>query len=296
MDFESYLEEKQRIVNGALESFLPERNLFPTTIHQAMRYSVFAGGKRLRPILALSSAEVVYGNIDRVLPFACALEMIHTYSLIHDDLPAMDNDDYRRGILTNHKVYGEAVAILAGDALLTEAFRLMSDRYLNKKIDPNIQLSVICLIASAIGPAGMIGGQVVDIESQGNTEASCLVNYIHEHKTAALIQASVLVGAMICEADESVLESFAAYGRNIGLAFQIVDDILDVEGDKKRMGKGTQKDKERGKLTYPQVYGLEESKAKAQELVGEALQAIESFDEKADPMREMAKFITRRRW
>ena len=291
----TYLEARKKIVDEALGQYLPDEDRYPPEIFKAVRYSLFAGGKRIRPILCLAAAEAVGGKIYPVLPAACALELIHTYSLIHDDLPAMDDDDYRRGMLTNHKVFGEGVAILAGDALLTEAFRLLADRELFETIPPEKLLAAIHEIAMAAGFFGMVGGQVVDMQSEGKVVDSDTLHYIHTHKTGAMIIASVKVGAILSNAEETDIHALALYGRHIGLAFQIADDILNVEGDTKLMGKGTGSDKGRGKITYPAFIGMEASREKARELVDSALSVISHFDDRAMPLRMIAAYITERR-
>jgi geranylgeranyl diphosphate synthase type II len=291
----AYLEAKKKIIDAALERYLPCEDNYPSVIFKAVRYSVFAGGKRIRPILCLASAETVGGNCEAVLPVACALELIHTYSLIHDDLPAIDNDDYRRGRLTSHKVFGEDMAILAGDTLLTEAFHLMSDTSLMEKIPPEKLLFVIHDIAEAAGCFGMVGGQVVDVQSEGKDVDSEVLNYIHTRKTGAMIIAAVKAGAVLSNAGEVDLNALISYGRHIGLAFQIADDILNVEGDQVLLGKGTGSDAKRGKITYPALMGLEASRKRAGELVKRALSALKNFDHRAEPLRMIAGYIVERR-
>jgi geranylgeranyl diphosphate synthase, type II len=291
----NYLEARKKIVDEALDRYLPGEDQYPPDVFKSVRYSLFAGGKRIRPILCMAAAEAVGGEIARVLPVACALELIHTYSLIHDDLPAMDDDDYRRGMLTNHKVFGEWMAVLAGDALLTEAFRLMSERPLQKNISPEKLLDVIGEIAVAAGYFGMVGGQVVDKQSEGTAIDPDTLHYIHTHKTGAMIITSVRAGALLSDAAETDLDALSSYGRHIGLAFQIADDILNVEGDRKLMGKGTGSDAERGKLTYPALVGLEASREKTRELVESALSAIGRLDDRAAPLRMIASYIVERK-
>jgi geranylgeranyl diphosphate synthase type II len=261
-----------------------------------MRYSLFAGGKRIRPILSIAAFEAVGGEGNRILPFACALEMIHTYSLIHDDLPAIDNDDYRRGRPTCHKVFGEATGILAGDALLTEAFRLMSDPSRQEDFSGNegLILRVINEVAYAAGISGMVGGQVVDVESEGRKVDPSTVQYIHTHKTGAMILVSVRVGAKIGGATEKVLAAMTSYGEKIGLTFQIADDLLNIEGDAAALGKSIGSDRSKGKATYPSVLGLTESKKRARELTESALDALTPFGREADSLREIARFIISR--
>ncbi|HKZ16698.1 MAG TPA: farnesyl diphosphate synthase [Geobacteraceae bacterium] len=296
MDLKRYLTERCKLVDEALGKYMPIEDELPFLIHKAMRYSVFAGGKRVRPILMLAACEAVDGNIEEAMPAACAMEMIHTYSLIHDDLPAMDDDDFRRGIPTNHKVFGEATAILAGDALLTEAFALLSCQELAGSIDPAKRLQVISEIARCAGSRGMIGGQMVDMESEGKTDMDlATVQYIHTHKTGALIKASVRAGALLGDADKAEEAALVRYGEAVGLAFQIADDILDLEGTTEEIGKDAGSDLERGKATYPAVLGIAESKMHAAELVNDALEALSPFDAKADPLREIAKYIVSRK-
>jgi geranylgeranyl diphosphate synthase type II len=290
----AYLEAKKKIIDEALERYLPTEDNYPPLIFKAVRYSVFAGGKRLRPILCMASADAVGGNGESILPVACALELIHTYSLIHDDLPALDDDDYRRGRLTSHKVFGEDMAILAGDALLTEAFCLMSEQPL-MEIKPANLLSVIHNVAEAAGYFGMVGGQVVDVQSEGKEVEREVLNYIHTRKTGAMITVAVKTGALLSNADEVELNALISYGRHVGLAFQIADDILNVEGDKILLGKGTGSDAKRGKITYPALMGLDASRTKAAELVESALAAIQNFDHRAEPLRMIARYIVERR-
>lgn len=296
MDLKSYLKKMQQLVDESLERYLPLKDELPTSIHEAMRYSMFAGGKRVRPVLMLAACDAVDGDISKAMPAACAMEMIHTYSLIHDDLPAMDNDDFRRGKPTNHKVFGEATAILAGDALLTEAFILMSNPEFAKGLAPDVLLQVIHEIAVCAGSRGMIGGQVVDMESEGKKDIDfATVQYIHTHKTGALIKASLKCGALIGGADGKRLEAITRYGEAVGLAFQIADDILDIEGTTEQIGKDAGSDQARGKATYPAVVGLAESKIRASELVATAVESLAGFGEKADPLREIATYIVKRK-
>jgi len=296
MDLKTYLKERCVLVDGALDRLLPREDELPFSLHKAMRYSVFAGGKRIRPILMLAACEAVGGEIERAMPAACAMEMIHTYSLIHDDLPAMDDDDFRRGNPTNHKVFGEAVAILAGDALLTEAFNAMSSPACAAAVPPVTLLAVIQEIGRCAGSYGMVGGQVVDMESEGKHDIDlATVQYIHTHKTGALLKASIRAGALLGGADEKGLAAMTRYGEAIGLAFQIADDILDIEGTTEEIGKDAGSDQARGKATYPAVVGLAESKKLAAELVELALASLVGFDGKADPLREIAKYIVSRK-
>ncbi|MBI4641191.1 MAG: polyprenyl synthetase family protein [Candidatus Tectomicrobia bacterium] len=295
MVLEEYFQEKRRIVERELDFFLTLQGNIPPQIIEAMRYSVFAGGKRLRAILSIASAEAVGGDFNKALSVACALELIHAYSLIHDDLPAMDDDTYRRGKLTNHKVFGEAMAILAGDALLTYAFQLLTDISRLQPSESMKLLSIAHEIAKASGIMGMIGGQVVDIQSEGRVVDLPTVHYIHTHKTGALIRIAAFSGALLCSDNQEAIQALKDYGGDIGLAFQIVDDILDIEGDQALLGKDIGSDQENQKATYPALVGLEASKEMAKKLIDSALSHLEIFDEKADPLREIAQFIVSRR-
>jgi geranylgeranyl diphosphate synthase type II len=296
MDLKKYLKDRCALVDEALDRYLPSADELPRSLHKSMRYSVFAGGKRVRPILLLAACEAVGGDIDRAMPAACAMEMIHTYSLIHDDLPAMDDDDFRRGNPTNHKVFGEAIAILAGDALLTEAFILLSNpENMGGTVAARL-LPVVHEISRCAGSRGMVGGQVVDMESEGKGDIDlATVQYIHTHKTGALIKASVKAGAILGGADGARLDAITRYGETIGLAFQIADDILDIEGTTEEIGKDAGSDEARGKATYPAVVGLAEAKRRAGELVEMALDALSAFHEKADPLREIARYVVNRK-
>jgi geranylgeranyl diphosphate synthase type II len=262
----------------------------PRQLQKAMAYSVLAGGKRLRAILAIASYESTGRRSRNIIPVASSIELIHTYSLIHDDLPAMDDDDFRRNKPTSHRVFGEATAILAGDALLTEAFGMLS----RISIDPRILLRVIRELACASGAQGMVGGQTADILYEDKRISARQLLYIHTHKTGALIQASVRVGAIMAGASPQVVRSLSRYGENLGLAYQIIDDILDVTGSRKEMGKSAGADVSRGKNTYPALYGLDESQRKAENLIHDALLAITKFDSSAEPLREIAQYILRR--
>jgi len=296
MDLEHYLKDRCKLVDEALEKMLPGEGDLPVSLHKSMRYSVFAGGKRIRPILMLAACEAVGGDIVLAMPAACAMEMIHTYSLIHDDLPAMDNDDFRRGKPTNHKVFGEAVAILAGDALLTQAFIAMSNSSYAARVPSVTLLAAINEIGHCAGSYGMVGGQVVDMESEGKPDIDLpTVQYIHTHKTGALIKASVKAGALLGAADEKALAALTRYGEVVGLAFQIADDILDIEGTTEQIGKDAGSDEARGKATYPAVVGLPDSKKRAAELVDMALESLAGFDRKAEPLREIARYIVFRK-
>ena len=297
MEIANYLTERRRRVDDGLSRFmLAADGTFREHI-ESMRYSLFVGGKRIRPILCLAGAEAVddsAGAARRALPVACALECIHTYSLIHDDLPAMDDDDTRRGRPTSHKVFGEAAAILAGDALLTEAFFRMTAGGPAFPVPAERLLQAIREIAEAAGFRGMIGGQIVDIQSEGHPPLPETLDYIHTHKTGALILASVRAGALLSEARAEDLEALSGYGRNAGLAFQIADDILNVEGDRAVLGKDTGSDARRGKLTFPGLWGMDASRAKAAELTGLALSAIRHLGDRAEPLRAIARYMVSR--
>ena len=293
LDLKTYLSERAQLVNRALERLLPAEDEFPESLYRAMRYSLFAGGKRLRPVLVLASAEAVGGSLQDAMNIACAFECVHTYSLIHDDLPAMDNDDLRRGMPTCHKAFGEATAILAGDALLTIAFEMVADTPIE---DKERLLRVVKELAHAAGCMGMIKGQALDMEAEGTEELSFpLVEDIHIHKTGALITSSVRCGAIIGGADQRTLEHLTEYGRSIGLAFQIMDDILDVEGSEEEMGKKVGADEKKKKATYPALVGLSESKRLATELVERAVDSLSTLDERAEPLRALARFIVERK-
>ncbi len=292
MDLNEYLAARRGLVDSALDRYLPPLTERPERLHEAVRYSVLAPGKRIRPILVLASAEAVGGRPEAVLPTACALECIHVFSLIHDDLPCMDDDEYRRGRLTNHMVYGEAMAMLAGDALLTLAFELIADNA--GLVPPERIVPVVKMISRATGTAGMVGGQVVDIESEGKEISGDTLRFIHAHKTGALLTASVMAGALLCGAAPDQQEALRSYGCSIGLAFQIADDILDVIGDQEKIGKPVGSDQKSDKATYPKLFGLEESRRRAHEEVQNAVTALSSFGPSADPLRAIARFIVER--
>jgi len=293
-DLQAYLAERRALVDTALERHLPSEAAPPLTIHRAMRYSVMAGGKRLRPILVIAGAEAVGGAATMVMPTACALEMIHTYSLIHDDLPAMDDDDYRRGRLTNHKVFGDAIAILAGDALLTLAFRLIADNA-DLVSDPRVIRDVVAEIADAAGTIGMVGGQVVDIESEGKAISAETLEYIHRHKTAALIRASLRVGARLAGGDAKAVAAITEAGSDLGLAFQIVDDILDVEGSLEELGKTAGSDERKQKATYPGIHGREASRRQAKMLIDRAKERLGVFGQRSAPLLALADYVVERK-
>ncbi len=286
-----YLDLRRREIDAALDRLVPAADERPATIHSAMRHSLFAGGKRIRPILFCGAAEAIADAPGAVTP-ACSLELIHTYSLIHDDLPALDNDDYRRGKPTCHKVYGEAMAILAGDALLTRAFQVIAQA---AGVPDARRVAMAGELAAAAGTVdGMIGGQVEDLEAEGEAPTEDRLRYIHRSKTGALISAAVRMGGMFAGATAEQLALLTDYGRNIGLAFQIVDDILDVEGTTESLGKTAGKDAEQRKATYPALYGLAASKVRAQEHYQAALAALEPLGERAGRLRGIAEKIVKR--
>ena len=294
MDLKDYLQNRCALVDQALDGWLPGQELLPSSLHAAMRYSVFAGGKRLRPVLMIAACESVGGQARQVLHAACAMELIHTYSLVHDDLPAMDDDDVRRGRPTSHKVHGEAIAILAGDALLTEAFRLLADANANRSVPPARVLQVIELVARHAGSQGMVGGQVVDMESEGKEIDFPTLEYIHTHKTGGLILASVQVGALLGGANERQSSALRRFGAAAGLAFQIADDILDVTGSQVDLGKTVGSDQARGKATYPALLGLEEARQRADDLCEIAISALDGLGPSAGILQELARYIVNR--
>ncbi|ARV60220.1 farnesyl-diphosphate synthase [Nostocales cyanobacterium HT-58-2] len=290
-DLIAYLKERQQLCEDALDKAIPIR--YPEKIYEAMRYSLMAGGKRLRPILCLASCEMVGGTIEMAMPTACAVEMLHTMSLIHDDLPAMDNDDYRRGKLTNHKVYGEDIAILAGDGLLAYAFEYVVTHTQDVPLERVVR--VIAHLGRATGATGLVGGQVLDLESEGKTDISLeTLNFIHNHKTGALLEACVVCGGILAGASSEDEHRLSRYSRNIGLAFQIIDDILDITATQEQLGKTAGKDQKAQKVTYPSLWGLQESQAQAQQLIEDACRELEPFGEKALPLKALAHFITSR--
>jgi geranylgeranyl diphosphate synthase type II len=292
LNLTAYLKERQKLCDTALDQAIPI--IYPETIYEAMRYSLLAGGKRVRPILCLATCEMIGGTIEMAMPTACAVEMIHTMSLIHDDLPAMDNDDYRRGKLTNHKVYGEDVAILAGDGLLALAFEFVATQT-PQNVPRDRVLQVVARLGRALGAAGLVGGQVVDLESEGKLDISLeTLNFIHEHKTAALLEACVVCGGIIAGASTEDVQRLTRYAQNIGLAFQIIDDILDITATQEQLGKTAGKDLRAKKVTYPSLWGLEQSRSKAQELIKAACTELETFGERAKPLQAIAHFITSR--
>jgi geranylgeranyl diphosphate synthase type II len=293
IDLPAYLERRQRQVDHALDQYLPATRQ-SNDLFAVMRYGLFPGGKRIRPILTIASAEAVGGTAATVLPFACALEMIHAYSLIHDDLPAMDDDDMRRGLPSCHRRFGEAMAILAGDALLTEAFGLMAEAAAKRGTDARRAIQVIREVAHAAGVRGMVGGQVADMAAEEQPVDLPLVEMIHIRKTGALIRAAVRTGALLGGASVEELKKLTGYADSIGLAFQIADDILDAEGSPKSTGKRAGRDLERKKATFPAVLGLSASKDRARELLARALRDLRRFDRRAEPLRQIAQFIVAR--
>jgi geranylgeranyl diphosphate synthase, type II len=290
-DLMNYLQSRQTLIEENLERFVPV--LYPVRLYESMRYSLLAGGKRLRPVLCLAACELVGGTANMAMPTACALEMIHTMSLIHDDLPSMDNDDYRRGIPTNHKVYGEAMAILAGDALLAYAFQVIAQ---TEAVPAQRVLEVVRRLGLAASAMGLVGGQVVDIESEGKQISLETLQYIHEHKTGALLEISVVSGALLGGASSPQVELLSSYAHKVGLAFQIIDDVLDITATDEQLGKTAGKDLAQAKATYPSFWGVEASQAKAQQLIAEAKAILKPFGEKAVILEHLADFITQRHY
>ena len=295
MNIKDYLEQKRVEVDRFLDQVCPPAATPPATLHASMRYSLMAGGKRIRPILTIAAAEAIGHMPPGLMAVACSLEFIHTYSLIHDDLPSMDNDDFRRGKPTNHKVYGEAMAILAGDALLTMAFDLISRQDLMKGCDPMRQVWIIQELAYGSGNMGMVGGQVFDIQAENKDIDLVTLQNIHKHKTGMLIRAAVRMGAVAAGATERQLDDMSGYAEDIGLAFQIADDVLNVTGTREELGKNPNTDAERGKKTYPTFYGVDGAKKLAEECVARAIHRLSSFGPSADPLREIARYITARK-
>jgi len=290
-DLEDFLATRTAAVNRALGRFLPRATARPATIHRAMRYSLFAGGKRMRPALCLAAAVACGGDEAEAMPLACAVECIHTYSLVHDDLPAMDNDDYRRGKLTNHKVFGEGIAVLAGDALLTEAFEIAArcrgwPRYPHQK--------VILELAGAAGSLQLIAGQVADLEAEGKRISARQLRYIHERKTSAVLCCAVRLGGMSANCTPGQLKALTDFGYHVGLAFQVIDDILDVTQTSERLGKTAGKDTKAQKATYPAIVGLENSRRIAERLTRRAFNALQAFKERAAALEAMAQFLLKR--
>ena len=290
-DLNSYLQAQKALVEQALDQSIAIGR--PEKIYESMRYSLLAGGKRLRPILCLATCELTGGNLEMAMPTACALEMIHTMSLIHDDLPAMDNDDFRRGKPTNHKVYGDDIAILAGDGLLAYAFEYVATQ--TTSVKPENIIRVVACLGRTVGAAGLVGGQVLDLESEGKPDITAeTLSFIHNHKTGALLKASVVSGAILADASEADIDKISSYAQNIGLAFQIIDDILDITATDEQLGKTAGKDLEANKATYPRIWGLEKSRAQAQELIDSAIAQLSDYGAKADPLRAVATYIVTR--
>jgi geranylgeranyl diphosphate synthase type II len=290
-DLPEFLGQQTKTVNAALNRLLPSASTRPATIHKAMRYSLFAGGKRVRPALCLAAATACGGTVEGALPLACAVECIHTYSLIHDDLPAMDDDDFRRGKPTNHKVFGEGIAVLAGDALLTQAFELATkaegwSRYPHQVL--------IQELAHASGSLQLIAGQVADLEGEGKRISASQLKYIHERKTSALLCCAVRLGGMSANCSSNELKALTNFGYNVGLAFQVIDDILDVTQTSEKLGKTAGKDTEAQKATYPSIVGLERSQKIAQELTSRAFRALTPFKGRAVALEALAEFLLKR--
>jgi geranylgeranyl diphosphate synthase type II len=290
-DLQRFLALRTAAVNGALHRFLPRASTKPATIHRAMRYSLFAGGKRLRPALCLAAAAACGGDEAEAMPLACAVECIHTYSLVHDDLPAMDDDDYRRGKLTCHKVFGEGMAVLAGDALLTQAFEIAAQcrgwpRYSHR--------TIILELARAAGSLQLIAGQVADLEGEGRKTSASQLRYIHERKTSALLCCAIRLGGMSANCSSAQLKALTAFGYNVGLAFQIIDDILDVTQTSEKLGKTAGKDSASQKATYPAIVGLEKSRRIAEQLTRRAFEALRSFRGQATALEALAEFLLQR--
>lgn len=294
MNFDKNLSEKKKRVEQHLYTYFSDFSGLQQTVYQAADYSLKAGGKRLRPVLLLEACELFGGTEQDAMAFACAMEMIHTYSLIHDDLPAMDDDDFRRGKPTNHVVYGEGMAILAGDGLLNRAYEVMIHSALNSVEFRDRYLMAMGTIAEAAGVSGMIAGQVVDLESEHKAVPLETVDFIHAHKTGAMITASLVAGAIIGGANSEELEKIRHYGRNIGMAFQIIDDILDITGDQEKLGKDIGSDVEKQKSTYPSILGLEESRKIAQELLRESKEILEDYGHKGDFLKALSDFLANR--
>jgi geranylgeranyl diphosphate synthase type II len=287
-DLKAFLASRTDAVNRALDQFLPSETTKPATIHKAMRYSLFAGGKRIRPALCLAAAEACGGKDQHAMPLACAVECIHTYSLVHDDLPAMDNDDYRRGKLTNHKVFGEGIAVLAGDALLTSAFEIAAKckgwpRYSHK--------TIVLEIAIAAGSLQLIAGQVADLEGEGNKISIKELQYIHERKTSALLCCAVRLGGMSANCSPAELKALTSFGYHVGLAFQVIDDILDVTQTSEKLGKTAGKDTKAQKATYPAIVGLEKSRRIAEQLTNRAFAALKTFKGRAAALKGLAEYL-----
>lgn len=293
MDLAKYLTSRTALIDKALDRYLPKETAKPATIHKAMRYSLFAGGKRLRPVLTLAAAEACGGSVEAATPAACAVECIHTYSLIHDDLPCMDDDDLRRGRPTSHKVFGEGIAVLAGDALLTVAFEILASA---KPTARHGTAAQIADLANAAGSRWLVGGQVADLEGEGKKLGAADLSYIHRCKTAALLTASLRLGAMSANATPALLKAITTFGQSVGLAFQVIDDILDVTQPTEKLGKSAGKDVASQKATYPAIHGLEKSRKEAKRLTRAAHRALEPFGKKADTLRALADYLLAREY
>ena len=290
-DVQEFLAIRTLRVNKALDGFLPSAKTSPSTIHRAMRYSLFAGGKRMRPALCLAAAAACGGKEAPAMPLACAVECVHTYSLIHDDLPAMDNDDYRRGKLTNHKVFGEGMAVLAGDALLTQAFEIAVQCEGWRQYPHQV---IVLELARAAGSLQLIAGQVADLEAEGKKISGAQLRFIHEHKTSALLCCAVRLGGMSADCSRAQLRALTAFGYHVGLAFQVIDDILDVTQTSEKLGKTAGKDTKARKATYPAIVGLKESRKIAERLTSRAFGALKSFRGKAVALEALAEFLLQR--
>ncbi len=292
MDIEAYLSEKTKLVDAGLERILSSEEMPVERLAKGVRHAVFPGGKRIRPILTLASCEAVGGDCRDIVPIACCVELIHSYSLVHDDLPAMDNSDLRRGLPTVHKVVGEGIAVLVGDELLTLAFQVLAGL---EGVDDRKRTRLIRELSSACGTAGLIGGQALDLESEGKIVEEKTVHDIVKRKTAALIEAAVAMGAIAGDATDEVLRLLKKYGASIGRAFQIVDDLLDAEGEQEALGKPTRADDEKGKATYPSLIGIERSRNLAEQLTKEAIASLAALGEKAAPLRQIALLLIQRK-
>ncbi len=295
VDIKDYLEQQRQRVDGFLAKSLPAAAAEPNQLYEAMRYSLLGGGKRIRPILTIASAQALGFDDDRVLPYAAALEYVHTYSLIHDDLPAMDDDDYRRGRKTNHKVYGEGMAILAGDALLTMAFELCASETSHDGVSAEGKLQIIRELATGSGHAGMVGGQVMDIQAENQEISLEHLQRIHTCKTGRLIRAAVRIGGVIGSGSTRQMAGLTRYAEDIGLAFQIADDVLNMVGTREELGKDAGTDEKRGKQTYPSFYGLDGARRLGEECIQRAIDHLQPFDSQADPLRQIASYIIARR-
>ena len=293
MDLKKYLSSRQKQIDRALDRYLPKEKTRAATIHKAMRYSLFAGGKRLRPILCVAAAEACGGSVREALPFAAAMECIHTYSLVHDDLPSMDNDDFRRGRATCHKVFGDGIAVLTGDALLTVAFEILSRAKRTTRYDMTTLLREISVAA---GSRKLIAGQVADLEAEGKKGDRQTLRYIHENKTAAILTTSVRLGGMSANADKRQLSALTKFGRALGLAFQVIDDILDVTQTTEKLGKSAGKDVAAQKATYPAVIGLEKSRVEARRLTRVAHNALSTFGDDGQTLHELANYLLEREY